>query len=729
MILRLFTGHLHAPDPTLLNEIVRVAEVEGLDGATWAAASVRHDPPGARLLAISLWRDLGAIAAVDALAQPTPALRTLGNRVAFAAPEHFELADGEGVAPPPAAAIRSGAIGLVRCVVPVREEPLALALVRDAESSLQAAGLVRVLLVGRRARGSETELVVAAVWPDRDLMRTYFSERPHGPGFDPRFLAAVRDLRFETFDLLDMRRPAVPAPRAAVLVVDRDRRIVDGSAGVEPLLGIPAESLIGHPFADLFDEAGRSTLDAVWPDAVASGASGVTLDTLAAGGERRLLRHRLVANVPAQGLTGVLLEHPADAGASSVEGTIRRALGTWRSTPPARPRHLGSPRLLTVPQSDRLFARMAHAALHALGVPTARRLQLHLRALYPRTVVHRRELSAEDGQTWYVYRDGRVRPPVLPAAWWREPAVAAGAVDRAGRIVAADDGVGSLLGADPALLVGREVSALGFPGSDGLGQLLRFAWEEPEAESTAHVVAGGRDLDLEIHTSRGDETLRFELATLPAEDDPGATYAPICLPASDHAFIARVEDLCGRLGNRPPAEMARELEVRLRVKYPDSVVRSLGRLIGFGPRTHVLVAYRDGEQSPYAGDLWWEASGVARVTFSGERYAAANEAAAALHGTTVADLVGSSVSRFYVPHPDRPWLSALLDRMGTLHTTTRLRRPDGSIVEIEYRAVRDVSGEQPVVHVTMRPVTRERLERRAAEGGTGRQQRPGVRSG
>lgn len=65
--------------------------------------------------------------------------------------------------------------------------------------------------------------------------------------------------------------------------------------------------------------------------------------------------------------------------------------------------------LVTNPADDRGFAAAAtRLAAELVGRPEA--LQAMLRMRYRRAVVRRRDLTGEQFETWYVYRDGRWTP-------------------------------------------------------------------------------------------------------------------------------------------------------------------------------------------------------------------------------------------------------------------------------------------------------------------------------
>lgn len=710
VILRLLRGSLSPADTSrftsLLREAVRPAAV-AVDGLASFTTGTRDDGDRLTFAACSTWRDMTAIDnAMQGRSGPTRTFLSLEGLVAFEEPEHFELAEETGGNDAARVATTAGAIGIVRAVFQPGTEGQGLDMVRRQQHQLLATGDVGSLLIGRRVRGPALEIVAVAVWLDRDRMRTFLVERAEGPGLDPRFVDLATDLRFETFDVLDLAAPVVRFGEPAALVLDADRVVVDASPAVERQLGRPAELLLGHRLDDMVADDERRGLSGRWAALLRDGSDDAVVAMRRPDGTVQRLRHRTIANVPAPGLQAILVTAPGAPEDTDVEAAVRRALGGWRIPRFDQPVDGNTEpiRLVTLPGNDRLFHRFATLSLDALGVPSIRRLQLHLRGIFPRAVVHRRELAGESEQTWYVFRDGRVRRSRLPEDWWSGPGVASGTADADGRLVEADDASGALYGLPPAQLRERNIRTLGVPGShDDLALLLRIAFEEHVVDSTVRLLgAAGDPLDVAIHAERRGDLLHYAVAPVPPDDTATDWFAPICLPSWDAAFIGRVEDLCGRLAPRDAATFAEELGVRLRVVYPNAVVRPLGRLLGFGPHTEVLLVYRDGEQSPYAEVPWWDNPDVARLTLVGDQYVEANEAAAALHGVTRDQLLASRLGRYRTDGGDRAWLAAILQRTGMLHTTTTLRLRDGDLVEIEYRAV--VSPADPRrVEVAMRP--------------------------
>lgn len=65
----------------------------------------------------------------------------------------------------------------------------------------------------------------------------------------------------------------------------------------------------------------------------------------------------------------------------------------------------GGLRALCFPTSDSAFADAVHRLLEVESIRFPWQLENGLRAAYPDVRVHVREITAEPGTTWYVYRD------------------------------------------------------------------------------------------------------------------------------------------------------------------------------------------------------------------------------------------------------------------------------------------------------------------------------------
>ena len=719
-VLRVLRGRVRPSDaPSALARVQRdvLPATASLGGLAFASFGVRDVGSHLAVGAVSIWRNRDAIVRACAVDRPSPAFDALLGLVTFDRPREFDLVLGD---PPPVGPLAGGAIGLMRFSLPSAREPEALHLIAAQLRVLRADGLVRALLVGRHAGGASSDVAAVALWPDREAAAAFLAERPAGPGLDPRLMAMATMLRFDMFDVVDPESP-VEVGVPAVLVIDGAATIVDASPGVERVLGVPGESLLGRGLQEVLPEEERARWPARWQALLADGFEQAIAPILGRSGAIAV-RQRALANVPWRGLHSILLERPRPDGVRDVEAAVRRALGDWPTSncgsspgvPAAsersRPRVRDLPRLVTVPSADAVFARFVELSTAAFGVPTMRRLQLHLRGLYPRAVVHCRDLAGEAGETWYVFRDGRIGAPAEPAGWWRRAGVATGALDAEGRILEVNEATARLYGVAPEALVGRDVRTLGAAGTfEDLGLLLRLVFDEPVSDSTVRVLTrSGDPLDLALHAERDGDLMRYALAPLPAEEPARPWFAPLCLPPWDDAFIARVEDLIGRLAIRNPMDVADELAARLRVSHPAAAVRPLGRLTGFGATTEVLLVYRDGE--PNASDPWWTDPGVALLRIQGDRYVDANEAALALHGVSRDEMLASGLGHFGMSGDERLLMRDILHRTGSLHTTARILRADGTEVPVEFHASL-VAADPPAIEVALRATAASRVAR------------------
>ena len=62
-------------------------------------------------------------------------------------------------------------------------------------------------------------------------------------------------------------------------------------------------------------------------------------------------------------------------------------------------------RTICFPSSDGAFANAVERMMASDRIHTTLQLEAALRPIYPDITVRRREISAEPGLTWYVYRD------------------------------------------------------------------------------------------------------------------------------------------------------------------------------------------------------------------------------------------------------------------------------------------------------------------------------------
>lgn len=161
----------------------------------------------------------------------------------------------------------------------------------------------------------------------------------------------------------------------------------------------------------------------------------------------------------------------------------------------------------------------------------------------------------------------------------------------------------------------------------------------------------------------------------------------LCFPPQDLAFarIAAAE-LAGLDQPSPEA-----LQAILVAAYPRAIVRARESIAALGDGTAWYV-YRDGRYSPFDDrDPWWEDEQVASLIIDADgRYADASPAALELLGIDLDRLRTMSTGSLTDPavRPTVPWIWALLDDVGELHSTSILVTPDGRRIPVEYRLVR-----------------------------------------
>ncbi len=676
MILRLLRGRLLAGDAVRV--LRRLATDDGAtDGLLERATGFRDEGDRWAVLAASVWTDMHAL---DAHAfGATGGFGPLPAGGGAGIPEHFELIGGSAA---PAAVPAGAAIGLLTATVLRGREPEAIRMVEAQRARLLGDAVVR-MHVGRRMDGDAMELAAVAVWRDRNAMRAFLGSRPAAP-IDPEFVALTRDWRLETYDTFDADRDVPTGGSLAAIVVDGTGRLVDASEAVERVLGMPPELLIGRPLEDWVAPDERLEFRRRLSSVRAAGIYEGEVDFERPDGTRAHVRLQARGGVPEAGLAAALVAPAAEPlpTAGAFESAVRGALAATAG----RPSPVRRPRLVPIPSTDLLFGRFIERVAGTLGSPSPRRLTLHLRALYPRLAIHRRELAAERGETWYVFRDGRLAPR-LAHDWWLDPSLARALLDPEGTFHEANPAALELFEATEHDVV--TLRSLAPPGvEDDLELLLSLT----RTMATFDTVIGVRGLHgasrlLAIHgevTTAGARAVAMPVATPPGL----LQIAPICLPAWDDMFIERVERIAEGLAGQNVPLAAERLESRLRERYPSAVVRVGAAGDGFGPETAILLVYRDGDRSPYAVDRWWERDDTARLVSVGERHVDANEPALALLEVTRAELLATSLADFEAPEvaDDARWLRDILLRTGQLHATTWLRRRDGSRIAVEIHA-------------------------------------------
>lgn len=159
----------------------------------------------------------------------------------------------------------------------------------------------------------------------------------------------------------------------------------------------------------------------------------------------------------------------------------------------------------------------------------------------------------------------------------------------------------------------------------------------------------------------------------------------LCFPPHDLVFAAVA---ARNLEALAPADPER-LQAALQASYPDAVVRAQHALASLGGGGVAWYAYRDGRYSPFTDhEPWWEAADCAWIAIAADgRYVDANQAALDLIGIDLETLRTMSTGSLTDPavRPDVPWIWALLEDVGTLHSTSILVTPGGRRVPVEYR--------------------------------------------
>lgn len=177
----------------------------------------------------------------------------------------------------------------------------------------------------------------------------------------------------------------------------------------------------------------------------------------------------------------------------------------------------------------------------------------------------------------------------------------------------------------------------------------------------------------------------------------------LCFPPHDLVFAASAARSLDKLERADPAR----LQAALQLSYPNAVVRAQDTLAALGGGV-AWYAYRDGRYSPFTEqEPWWEAPDAAWICIDTEgRYVDANAAALELIGIELATLRTMATGSLTDPavRPDVPWIWALLEDVGTLHSTSILALPDGRRVPVEYRLVRGSDGRDSISYLRVVPI-------------------------
>ncbi len=164
-------------------------------------------------------------------------------------------------------------------------------------------------------------------------------------------------------------------------------------------------------------------------------------------------------------------------------------------------------RALCFPPDDHGFARVVETILAQDPGIGSLDLQSRLRRLAPSALVRTRELSGEQDQTMYVFRDGRWGREADPA-WWTDPRVAHVTVStETGAAVASNDAFLRLIGVRDDWVVGRLYHEFVLPQARVAADVLyQTALETGLVHSIARVIGpGGRAITCEFRAeTQGD---------------------------------------------------------------------------------------------------------------------------------------------------------------------------------------------------------------------------------
>jgi hypothetical protein len=164
-------------------------------------------------------------------------------------------------------------------------------------------------------------------------------------------------------------------------------------------------------------------------------------------------------------------------------------------------------RALCFPSYDHGFARVVEAILAQDPEISPLDLQARLRRLAPSATVRTKELSGEQDETLYVFRDGRWGREADPA-WWTDPRVGHVTVSsETGAALATNDAFLRLVGAREEWVIGRLYHEFVLPQARVDADVLyQTALETGLVHSVASVIGpGGRAITCEFRgETQGD---------------------------------------------------------------------------------------------------------------------------------------------------------------------------------------------------------------------------------
>ena len=310
MILRLFRATLRSgAEPEVLRRLRAdtLPEIQGMSGLHAFTPGFRHEAGRTQHLALSTWTDLAAIEAHAGSLERSVVSTPSHDIFEGISVNHYELVEPEDSE---VVTLEGPVIGVVRALVAPNADASAIEAVRDSRAEVTEAGVL-ALHIGRRVHGYQTELAILAVWRDRTSLR-HFANRRSGALIQPAFLDQLTEWSFETWDCLSGDRLAIPPAGPAVLIADDSGRYVDASPGVENLLGVPGELVLGRTVADLSGPELRAAFAASWSTFLREGRQAGRYTLQLPGGGCTEVQFRAETNAPEPGLHASVLTRPDD---------------------------------------------------------------------------------------------------------------------------------------------------------------------------------------------------------------------------------------------------------------------------------------------------------------------------------------------------------------------------------------------------------------------------------
>jgi PAS domain-containing protein len=330
------------------------------------------------------------------------------------------------------------------------------------------------------------------------------------------------------------------------------------------------------------------------------------------------------------------------------------------------------PQVITIPSWDEAFRD--HVATVETASPDAAALERRLRRIFPLVVVRERAVSGD--AAWYVYRDGRWRPP--DGMWWDDPALPRLVVAPDGWLIDVNRTAADLLDIDSGTVREHHFTDFIVPGTlEDSVTLFRVIESGRTLDATIRLrPQTGSTIAVELHAQRGDAGVIgvFRLATdVEAVADDAAVPGPesvTTLPSTDVAFRGYVLRALARMPEPTPDGLA----MRLRRLYPHASTTSDGKR---------WIARRDPEATDGPATPWWNDPGLPRVRYDAQALILeTNPAAEALFGR---ELVGHHWQEFVLPGTTEEVavMLEILGEVGAAESRFRMPRADGALIEFD----------------------------------------------